>query len=118
MKHLPALQEDALQKALSSPAKCLILSACVRHPMSAKVISEATGQPLASTYRQIKALVADHVLIVERSAMTADGKPYDLYRSRIRTARLEVGPDRVRTTWEANHAIEDRIATMWNRLGA
>lgn len=103
---------------MSSPAKCRIIAACIRSPLSAKAISDASGQPLASTYRQIRSLVEDGILVVERSAMTPDGKPYDLYRSRVRSARTEIGPDRIRTTWEPNQPIEDRLATMWNRLGA
>lgn len=94
------LVERAVQRALSSPAKCRIVAACMRRPMSAKAISQVADLPLASTYRQVKALLRDGVLAIERSAMTVDGKPYDLYRSQIRSARLAITPDRVRATWE------------------
>lgn len=94
--------ESGVQHALSSPAKCRILAACIRRAMPIKDISNVTHQPLASTYRQVKSLLADGVLAVERSAMTSEGKPYDLYRSRIRAARLEITPDRVHATWQPN----------------
>ncbi len=114
----PPVREEALEKALSSPAKSRILAACIRRPRSAKQISDDAEQPLASTYRQIRALVDDGLLVVERSAMTPDGKPYDLYRARVRSAHLRLLPDRVEVTWEPNLAVEDRIANIWRNIGA
>ncbi len=87
---------------MASQAKCRIMAACIRRPLSAKAISHLTGLPLASTYRQVKSLVGDGILAVERSAMTEDGKPYDLYRSQVMQARLDITPDRVNTTWKPN----------------
>lgn len=114
--HRP-LSDDAVERSLSADASRRIIATCIRKAASAKAISEDTGLPLASTYRQVKRLVADGLLVVERSAMTADGKPYDLYRSRIRLGRIEVDPRGVHVSWEANAAVEDRLATLWNRLG-
>ncbi len=111
------LTQAAVETALSSAAARRIVSICIRKPLAVKEISDSTALPLASAYRQVGKLVEGGVLIVERSAMTRDGKPYDLYRSRIRLGRIEVSADRVDIVWEANAALEDRLMNLWNQLG-
>ncbi len=118
MVSIRPLNDAAVEAALSSASTRRILASCIRKPLAVKEISDATTLPLASAYRQVGKLVESGVLMVERSAMTRDGKPYDLYRSRIRLARIEVGADRVDITWEANAALEDRLINLWNQLGA
>ncbi len=102
---------------MASAAARRILSKCIRRAHPVKTLSQEASIPLASAYRQIKALVDDGLLVVERSAMTPDGKPYDLYRSRIKVARIEIRADHVEVAWEVNAAIEDRILHMWGQLG-
>ena len=112
------LHDDAVARALEDAAARRIIAACIRAPRSVKDIQQHTDVPMASLYRKVNGLVGQGVLVVERSAMTSDGKPYDLYRSRVRSARLEVEADRVEVTWRPNEGLEDRIATMWQRLGS
>ncbi len=111
------LTHAAVESALSSASARRILATCIRQPRAVKDISDSTTLPLASAYRQVGKLVESGVLLVERSAMTPDGKPYDLYRSRIRLGRIEVSAERVDITWEANAALEDRLMNLWNQLG-
>lgn len=112
------LRQDAVEAALASTSTRRIISKCIRRPQPVKALSQEADTPLASTYRQVKALVAQGILVVERSAMTEDGKPYDLYRSRIKVARIEVRADHVEIAWEENASIEDRIANLWGKLGS
>ncbi len=109
--------EEAVERTLASRTSRRILAACIRRPLPVKSISDEAEIPLATTYRHVAQMVSDGMLVVERSAMTPDGKPYDLYRSVIRLGRVEVGPDRVKISWELNAAIEDKIMQMWNQLG-
>lgn len=111
------LRPETVADALSSKAARLILSRCIRRPIPAKELSEATGVPLASAYRTIHDLVEKGLLVVERSAMTPDGKAYDLYRSRLQEAALEMMPEQIRITWEVFEPVEDRLMNMWRRLG-
>lgn len=111
------IREEAVQQALTSIAGRRILAECIRRALSVRDLSQATGLPLASTYRQVHLLQELGVIVIERSAMTPDGKPYDLYRSRVRTARIEVTPNRVQVTWEPNLPVEDRLVNMWDQLG-
>lgn len=110
------LSKEAVERALSLPASRLLVAASIRRPMSVKNLAQQTGLPIASVYRHVADLVKDGVLVVERSALTSDGKAYDLYRSRLETAHLELAPDRVEVGWKINEAIEDRIAKLWDKL--
>lgn len=110
------LEQGMVETAMASPATRAILSLCIQGPRSVKDLSAEASIPLASCYRQVRALVEDGMLVVERSAMTADGKPYDLYRSRIRLARIEVRAGKVEVTWEANAPVEDRVLHFWGQL--
>jgi hypothetical protein len=61
-------------------------------------------------------LVEEGLLLVERSAITPDGKRYELYRSRLRRARVEVDAAGVRVYWEPVEEIEERLARIWTSL--
>lgn len=86
-----------------------IMAACVAQACSAKEISHRTRIPLTTVYRLIHRLGSLHVLVVERSAMTPDGRKYDLYRSRVRAAHLDVDEEGDHVRWEPNEAIEERL---------
>jgi DNA-binding transcriptional ArsR family regulator len=117
MLHKGTIRDAMVHKALTSASASRILATCIRRPVSVKQISDNTDIPLASAYRQVKSLLDDGLIVVERSAMTSDGKTYDLYRSRIRRAVLEVGPDGVHVVWEPNADVEDHLVDMWGKLG-
>ncbi len=117
MHQVRPLRHDAVENALASSATRHIISQCIREARAVRDLSNRTGLPLASAYRHVARLVEDQILVIERSAMTADGKPFDLYRSRIRFARVEVGPEKVQVVWEPNVALEDRLINMWNNFG-
>jgi predicted ArsR family transcriptional regulator len=111
------LRKEAVERAMSSSASRQILASCVERPLAVKEIGQATGVPIASVYRQVADLEKEGLLVVERSALTPDGKAYDLFRSRVRRASVQVGPEGVDVVWEVNRAVEERLAVMWNRLG-
>lgn len=112
-----AVRAEVVADVLSSKPARLVLSRCIREPRAAKQISEATGIPIASAYRTIHDLVDKGMLVVERSAMTPDGKAYDLYRSRLRQAELEMVAGHIRISWEVFEPVEDRLMNLWRRLG-
>lgn len=116
MDHYRDLTEETVERALTRPQERRILSVCIRKGRPVRDIAEETGLPLASTYRHVNRLVEDGVLVVERSALTADGKAYDIYRSRVKAARLELTPDAVHVSWDVNEPLEDRLMSIWERL--
>lgn len=110
------LEESAVALAIGEENGRAILAACVDRPRSVKEICAATGTPTTTAYRQVHRLERLGVLVVERSAMTLDGRKYDLYRSRLRAARIDIDEQGLRVQWEANAEVEQRLASMWERL--
>lgn len=110
------LHEDAVAAALADTYARKVLAACVRSPRAVKDISQQTGLPLPTAYRHVNRLVEAGLLVVERSALTPDGKRYELYRSRIRSARIELDANGERATWEPNEPVEERLASLWGTL--
>lgn len=100
----------AVQEAMSRRT----LSACVRQALSVRELEHATGLPQASVYRHVSSLAKGGLLEVERSALTPDGKRYELYRSRLRAARIEVDEAGVRLLWEGREDGQERLATAWS----
>lgn len=110
------MRPENVAEALADSYARRILAVCVRKAKSVKDISHETGLPLPTTYRQVNRLEEAGLLVVERSAMTPDGKRYDLFRSRIRAARIEMDGAGERVSWEPNEAIEERLANIWDSL--
>jgi len=110
------LRAEAVAEAIADAYSRRILAVCVRQAKAVKEVSQETGLPLATTYRQVNHLVEAGILVVERSAMTKDGKKYDLYRSRVKSARIEMDGSGERVAWEPNEAIEERLKSMWDSL--
>lgn len=110
------LAEDVVAAALSDAYARRVLAACIRKAMPVKDISQVTGLPLPTTYRHVNELAAQGLLVIERSALTEDGKRYELYRSRLRSARLEMDGAGERVVWEPNELVEERLARMWTGL--
>lgn len=95
--------------ALGEEASRRVIAECVGQARSAKEICRRTRVPLTTVYRLLHRLERLHVLVVERSALTQDGRKYDLYRSRVRSAHIDVDERGDRVTWEPNEAIEERL---------
>lgn len=110
------LRDDTVAAALSDAYARKVLAACIRNAKAVKEISQETGLPLPTAYRHVNDLLERGLLVAERSALTEDGKRYELYRSRVRSARLDVDASGERVTWEANAPIEERLARMWMSL--
>jgi len=110
------LREETVSAALADPQDRRILSACVRKPKAVKDISQETSLPLPSAYRHVNRLVEVGLLVVERSALTEDGKRYELYRSRIRSAVIAMDANGEKVTWEPNEPVEERLMSLWGSL--
>ncbi len=112
----PHLDDQLVAQALSDEYARRILSVCIRKARPVKEIESETELPQATVYRQVAHLAEVGLLVVERSAITPDGKRYDLYRSRLRHARVELDADGVRMAWEPVEGVEERLARVWNSL--
>lgn len=110
------LNDATVAAALSDDYERRILAACIGGPKSVKQIEQETRLPIATVYRHVERLRELGVLVVERSAITPDGKRYELYRSRIQSARIEVDRGGVRVLWNVEEATEERLARAWKSL--
>jgi len=110
------LTPEKVAESLADPYARRVLAVCVKQARPVKAIAHETGLPLPTAYRHVNKLEESGLLIVERSAMTPDGKKYDLYRSRVKSARIEMDGAGERVTWEPNEATEERLASMWDSL--
>lgn len=108
------LRVEDVARALAETSSRRVLASCVRSPTPVKEIAAATGIPLATVYRQVHRLMELGVLVVERSAMTADGKKYDMYRSRVKEAHLDLADAHEGVRWEPNDVIEQRLVGVWD----
>ena len=110
------LDPDAVAQSLADAYSRRILAVCVKKPRAVKDISQETGLPLPTTYRHVNRLHEAGLLVIERSALTPDGKRYDLYRSRLRSARIEMDGNGERVSWEPNEPVEERLTSLWDSL--
>lgn len=111
-----ALTPEKVAEAIADPYARRVLAVCVKQARPVKEIAHETGLALPTTYRHVHRLEEAGLLVIERSAMTPDGKKYDLYRSRVKSARVEMDAAGERVTWEPNEATEERLANMWDSL--
>lgn len=95
-------------EALATPNTRRVIAMCIRVARSAKDISHASGLPLTTVYRQVRRLEKVGVLVVERCAMTPDGRKYDMYRSRLRKLHLDVDDVGEHVRWEPADPDEPR----------
>ncbi len=110
------VKEDQVRAALQDEGAALVLQACIAQARSAKEISGSTGIPVVTVYRHVKRLAAQGLLLVERSAMTATGKPYDLYRCPLASASLVVTGEGLRVFWKTQRHMSDRLHGLWKQM--
>lgn len=114
--HWRPLSKEQVAEAVSDPAERAILSLTIGAAKSPKDLSDEARIPLASTYRHINKLLERGLLIVDRGAITPDGKRVELYRSRVTFARLDVVAGQIDVAWKLDEAVEDRLVRVWNQL--
>lgn len=112
----PPLDQARIATALSDEYARRILSVCIKKAKAVREVEAETQLAPATVYRHVNHLVETGLLVVERSAMTPDGKRYELYRSRVRNARIELDAEGVRIIWEPVEAVEERLARVWQSL--
>lgn len=110
------VQQEHVLAALQDEGATLVLQACIAQARSAKDISESTGVPVVTVYRHVKRLSAQGLLRIERSAITATGKPYDLYRCPLAWAGLALSGDGIRVKWITQAKMSDRLHGLWKQL--
>ena len=70
---------------------------------------------MTSTYRKVKVLIDNNLMVVEKSLLTEEGKRYYLYRSKIKNASLifEDGDLIVDVTTNLKEKPEDKLMRIF-----
>lgn len=116
MDLLDELDRAKVSEILADEAARLVVQATIAQPRSPKELLESTKVPHATLYRVLHRLEEAKLLIKERSAMTPDGKPYDLWRSTIRVVTVTYDEQGVRVAVELNEGAAEKWARMWRTL--
>jgi hypothetical protein len=80
--------KKALLKALADDEASKILASTVGKPKSVVDITRECGIAHTSAYRLVNALRQSGVLVVERTALTPDGKKFAMYKSAYRSINV------------------------------
>lgn len=110
------MEEETLRSALQDGTSAAILQACMGKAQGAKAVAETLGIPPVTVYRHVRNLVESGLLEVERSAVTASGKPFDLYRATIESASLSISAQGLEVTWQKRIRASDRLHGLWKQM--
>jgi predicted ArsR family transcriptional regulator len=95
-----------------------VLSVCIRAPQPVRAIARAAGLSLASAYRQVGRLQAAGLVVVDRSALTPQGKRYELYRATVRSWSVSVTDAGVHVAWVDEIDQHPGRITLWPRAAS
>lgn len=90
---------DVIRRVLTHDAARAILASLMVGPKPVKAITTETGLPTATAYRHVHDLVDKGLIVLERSAISPQGKRYDLYRSLLSEAHVYLDRDGVHVTF-------------------
>jgi hypothetical protein len=85
--------KDAILQAMGDEFSRAIIFSTTSQSKSIFDISRDTGIPLSTCYRRVHDLVSSRLLKVEHIIITAPGKKYEMYRSTIKDARVNLSSD-------------------------
>jgi len=116
MDLLDELDRARVAEILADPHARDVIAATIGQARSPKELLESTRIPHATLYRVLHRLEEAKLLIKERSAMTPDGKPYDLWRSTVRAVTVTYDAAGMRVDVELNEGAAEKWARMWRTL--
>ena len=74
--------------AISDPYTRRILASATEAAKSIEALSEENGIPISTCYRRVHELVKDHLLRIEHTTITPEGKRYQTFRSVFNTMEV------------------------------
>ncbi len=110
------LDEPGMLRQLADYQSRTILQFTLDKHKTVEEISRKLKIPLSTTYRKINELKDSGLLVVEKSAITDKGKICDLYRSTIKSMRVDLNSQRISWDITFNDAMHDKIMRAWNSI--
>lgn len=108
--------EEKIMKGLADKDSRRILQHTIDNRKTAEEISNELGIPLSSIYRKIKELKDAKLLVVEKSAVTKEGKVCDLYRSAVRGVNVWLDSEPPALDLTFNEDVYSKISRIWHTL--
>ncbi len=81
-----------ITRALSDEYSRKMIECVIIQGRSVNEMSRLCNIPLNTTYRRARELVAQGLLVVDRTMLTDKGVKYDIYRSSLRSFKVEWSP--------------------------
>jgi predicted transcriptional regulator len=115
------IQEEQLKKSiitmLSDDYSMMIISSALNKAKSINELSKKCNIPINTAYRRARGLVAQGLLIVERTVITDNGVKFDLYRSSINYVKIEwMPPDDQQVEIKLVENAIGKFVKVWNSL--
>lgn len=103
----------SLLEAFSDEPSRAILNSTISRGKSIEEIANENNIAVSTTYRRVRHLVDEGLLMVERIMFTEDGKRYSLFRSTLQGAKIEVQQDGIQVTCAPNVGVPDIAFRIW-----
>lgn len=116
MDLLDELDRAAVAAELADGHARAVLMATVSRAKSPRDLLDETGVAHATLYRVLHRLEELKLLVKERSAMTPDGKPYDLWRSTVRRVAVVYDESGMHVDVLLNEDAAEKWVRMWRTL--
>ncbi len=109
-------RKERILDALGDPASREILLMLNDAPHSAQEILLANQIPQSTLYRKLHDLQELGLLGIQRTAITAEGKRVDLYRSLLEELRVDLSQGVLRIHVRFRDLSAERLKDMWHKV--
>ena len=109
-------RKERILDALGDPAARGILLMLNDAARSAQELLQSNQIPQSTLYRKIHDLQQLGLVGVQRTAITAEGKRVDLYRSLLEELRVDLAGGSLRIEVRFRNLSAERLKQMWHRV--
>lgn len=102
---------DPILEALTDTYSRRILLSAIPHARTVREICSEQGLPQSSTYRTVKGLVKNDLMMVDRSVLSPDGKKYATYRTTFSYVCVEMKNGSLAVKVGLNPALLDKLSS-------
>ncbi len=109
--------KESITRALSDVYSRKMIECTIIQGRSVNEMSRLCDIPLNTAYRRARELVAEGLLVVERTILTDKGVKYEVFRSSLRYFKVEWSPpDEVRIEVKPVEDAIRKFIKVWNSL--
>lgn len=106
-----------ITKLLSDDYSMMIISCAQKRCKSINEFSKECNIPLNTAYRRVRDLIAQGLLVVEKTVITDNGVKFDLYRSSINYLKIDwMPPDDLNIEIKLIECSIGKFVRTWNSI--